>query len=227
MKKGIIVIFLFVFPISMYLFFASGVNTFTKLPTIAEKVDELPHWESLSGESVKLQDKITILGFMGVEVLANKSNAFNLNQLIYNKNKSFLDFQIVMIVPVESKVEVEQLIYEFEWAKLASFSGWKFVFAEQEEIQNYYDKLGLVNTLDENAGTPFVYILDKERNLRGRKGMNKKGKDEYKEGYSTVSPAELKNEMEDDFKIILYEYRAAYKKNRNQELGIEKIENRK
>jgi hypothetical protein len=55
-----------------------------------------------------------------------------------------------------------------------------------------------------------VYILDKERNLRGRK--EKKG---YKEGYNTFKPAELSNEMLDDFKVILYEYRAALKKNRN------------
>jgi hypothetical protein len=44
-----------------------------------------------------------------------------------------------------------------------------------------------------------------KRNLRGRKGKD------YKEGYSTFSPAELSNEM-DDFKVILYEYRAALKK---------------
>ena len=37
---------------------------------------------------------------------------------------------------------------------------------------------------------------------------------EYKEGYNTISVAELSNEMLDDFKIILYEYRAALKKNR-------------
>lgn len=213
MKKGFIVIFLFILPIIAYLFFASGVNSFTKLPIITEKVEELPNWESLNGEPIQLQDKITVLGFMGTQILQNKSNAFNLNQIIYNKNKDFLDFQIVMIVPTEAKTDVEQLIHEFEWAKLASFSGWKFLFAPKNEIKDYYNKLGLVNTLDENAGTPLVYILDKERNLRGRKGMNKKGKEEYKEGYSTISPAELKNEMEDDFKVILYEYRAAYKKN--------------
>jgi hypothetical protein len=54
-----------------------------------------------------------------------------------------------------------------------------------------------------------VYILDKERNLRGKKVKD------YKEGYSTFSPAELSNEMLDDFKVILYEYRAALKKNHN------------
>jgi hypothetical protein len=59
--------------------------------------------------------------------------------------------------------------------------------------------LKLVGKLDSNSGTPDVYILDKERNLRGRKKVN------YKEGYSTFSPAELSNEMLDDFKVILYE----------------------
>ena len=163
MKKGFIVIFLFILPIIAYLFFASGVNSFTKLPIITEKVEELPNWESLSGEPIQLQDKITVLGFMGTQILQNKSNAFNLNQIIYNKNKDFLDFQIVMIVPTEAKTDVEQLIHEFEWAKLASFSGWKFLFAPKNEIKDYYNKLGLVNTLDENAGTPLVYILDKEQ----------------------------------------------------------------
>jgi len=213
MKKAIIIIFLFVLPIFAYVFFASGVNTFSKLPIITDKVDELPNWSSLSNENVKLQGKITILGFIGTKVLENKTNSFNLNQLIYNKNRAFEDFQIVMIVPEQSKSEVEQLIHEFHWAKLASFSDWKFLFAPTDQIQNYYDKLGLINKLDENFGTELVYILDKERNLRGRKGKNNKNEEEYKEGYRTVSPAEIKNEMEDDFKIILYEYKAAYKKN--------------
>ena len=53
-------------------------------------------------------------------------------------------------------------------------------------------------------------LLDKEINLRGRKE-----KKEYKEGYDTFHPAELSNEMLDDFKVILYEYRAALKKNNN------------
>ena len=38
---------------------------------------------------------------------------------------------------------------------------------------------------------------------------DKKGKPEYKEGYNTFHPADLSNEMLDDFKVILYEYRAA------------------
>jgi hypothetical protein len=84
------------------------------------------------------------------------------------------------------------------------------LFAAPLEINSYYDQLKLVGKLDRNSGTPDVYILDKERNLRGRKKVK-----DYKEGYNTFSPAELSNEMLDDYKVILYEYRAALKKNRN------------
>jgi hypothetical protein len=50
-----------------------------------------------------------------------------------------------------------------------------------------------------------VYILIKRETSEGEKVKD------YKEGYSTFSP-ELSNEMLDDFKVILYEYRAALKK---------------
>jgi hypothetical protein len=43
------------------------------------------------------------------------------------------------------------------------------LFATPQEINSYYAQLKLVGKLDSNSGTPDVYILDKERNLRGRK----------------------------------------------------------
>jgi hypothetical protein len=75
--------------------------------------------------------------------------------------------------------------------------------------------LNLVGRLDTTLATPNVYIIDKKRNLRGRKGHDKKGKSEYKEGYNTKFVSELYNEMTDDVKIILAEYRLALKKNHN------------
>ena len=67
--------------------------------------------------------------------------------------------------------------------------------------------------MDKNLRTPNVFIVDKKRNLRGRKGKNKKGEQEYKEGYNTISAADLHNEMADDVKVILAEYRLALKRN--------------
>ena len=68
----------------------------------------------------------------------------------------------------------------------------------------------LKGKLDDNLGTSNVYIVDKERNLRGRKD-----KDEYKEGYNTFHPSELSNEMLDDFKIIFMNIVQLLKKNHN------------
>ena len=44
------------------------------------------------------------------------------------------------------------------------------------------------------------------------KVKTKKGEEEYKESYNTISAADLHNEMTDDVKIILREYRLALKR---------------
>ena len=46
-------------------------------------------------------------------------------------------------------------------------------------------------------------------------GNNREYEKQYKEGYDTFHMAQLYNEMSDDVKIILYDYRAALKKNHN------------
>ena len=52
-------------------------------------------------------------------------------------------------------------------------------------------------------------------NLRGRKAKTFVGsnKNDYKEGYDAASPSDLYNEMADDVKVILAEYRLALKRN--------------
>lgn len=213
MKKNIVLFVLFVLPIVAYLFFASGVNSFTKLPTITPKIADLGNWKSLKGEKVTLNNKITILGFSGSEILKNRGNFFNLNEKIYQRYNGFKDLQFVVVCPLGTENDAQKLIESL--GAFTDVSGWHFVFASPEEIKIFYDQLNLKGKLDQYYGTSNVYIVDKERNLRGRKGASKDKKDEYKEGYNTFHPSELSNEMLDDFKIILYEYRAALKKNHN------------
>ena len=97
------------------------------------------------------------------------------------------------------------------------------MFAKPEEIQAFFNTMKLVGQLNENFGSPNVYIIDKERNLRGRKGKSVQGKPEYREGYNVQSSAELHNEMTDDLKIILAEYRLALKKNNRKDAFRDKI----
>lgn len=208
MKKNIVLFVLFVLPIVAYLFFASGVNGFTTLPVITPKVADLGKWESLRGEKVSLDNKITILGFSGTEILKNRGNYFNLNEKIYQRYHTFEDLQFVVICPLGTEEDTRKVVDAL--AAFTDVSQWHFVFASADEINTYYNQLHLVGKLDEHLGTPNVFIVDKGRNLRGRKE-----KKDYKEGYNTFHPSELSNEMLDDFKIILYEYRAALKKNHN------------
>ncbi|MEM0542819.1 hypothetical protein WFZ85_09320 [Flavobacterium sp. j3] len=212
MKKNIVLFVLFILPIVAYLFFASGVNSFITLPTITSTVTDVnQQWKSLNGEKVTLNNKITILGFAGQDIALNSGNFFTLNQKIYNKYRAFKDFQLVFIAPDGTQEQAKKLLSQL--STLTDVSGYHFVFAPANEIQPYFDSLKLLGKLDEKHGTPNVYIIDKKRNLRGRKGKSVKGEPEYKEGYNTTSAAELHNDMMDDVKIILAEYRLALKRN--------------
>jgi hypothetical protein len=206
MKKNVVLFVLFILPIVAYLFFASGVNSFTKLPVLTPQIADFGQWRSLDGAKVSLDKKITILGFSGTELLKNRGNYFNLNEKIYQRYHEFKDLQFVVLCPIGTEADAKKVIDAL--AGFTDVSQWHFVFASPQEIQDFYDQMQLKNKLDANLGTPDVFIIDKDRNLRGRKDEK-----EYKEGYNTFHPSELSNEMLDDFKIILYEYRAALKKN--------------
>ncbi len=213
MKKNLVLFVLFVLPIVAYLFFASGINSFAKLPTITKNIPEISSWKTLDNKPVALTGKITILGFMGQDVLKHKGNIFNLYEKIFDRNKNFKDFQMVMILPDGTQDQVKEL--QKVLVTLGTQAGWNFVFGTPEEINSFYNKLNLVGKLDATLATPNVFIIDKKRNLRGRKGHDQKVKPEYKEGYNTKFVSELYNEMTDDVKIILAEYRLALKKNHN------------
>ncbi|HLW42599.1 MAG TPA: hypothetical protein VKY82_09565 [Flavobacterium sp.] len=212
MKKVLLFVALFVVPIVAYLFFASGVNSFIKLPTVTENIPELStNWTSVSGEPVQLENKITVLGFTGSDFSTIEGNMTNLAHKIYDRNKDFVDFQVVYIAPEGSEAAIEN--FQNKLGHNLSLYHFYFLLAPVNEIENYFNQLELIGKLDANYGTSNVFIVDKELNLRGRKGKNKKGEEEYREGYNTISAADLHNEMSDDVKVILAEYRLALKKN--------------
>ncbi|MGL5277297.1 hypothetical protein [Myroides sp.] len=209
MKKYLILTLLFVMPICAYLFFATGVNQFKRLPVITEEVNDLPKGKDFLNKNPSLNGKITVLGFPGAHLFKDKGDAFNLNQKIYNKYREFEDFQLIMVLPYGSEAEAQKVVDEL--SPISDMSNWNYLFLKPEEIQEFYDSLGLVGKLDSDLATTNVYIIDKDRKLRGRKGSNKVGDYEYKEGYSTISAAELHNDMMDDVKVVLAEYRMALK----------------
>jgi len=211
MKKNLVLFSLFVLPIVAYLFFASGVNTFSTLPVLTPKIPEFGNWKTATNEEIRLEGKITILSFGGFDVYKNRGNYFNLNEKIYQRYHKFADLQFVVLSPIGTEKDVEQ--FKNKLAETTDMAQWKFIFATPSEINTFYESLNLKkDQLDAKVGSNNVYIVDKARNLRGRKLQSEK---EYKEGYSMFYVSELHNEMLDDFKIVLYEYKAALKRNRN------------
>lgn len=204
MKKTFVLVVLFVFPLVAYLFFASGVNRFGRLPVLTENVGGL---EAIA-PSETFRNRITILGFLGSEVDTKKGNAFNLNQKIYKPFYEFNDFQMVMVMPKGTEKAVADL--KGELGTLVDMEKWKFVFGDPEAIKSLFASMKTNLFLDENLASPYVFIIDKEQQLRGRRDDEDDG---IKYGFSTSSVAELNNKMEDDVKIILAEYRLALKKN--------------
>ena len=80
MKKYLVLIVLFVLPLVAYLFFASGINNFAKLPVLTENIEEL---ELITKK--EFNNKISILLFLGNDIENREGDALNLNQKIYKR----------------------------------------------------------------------------------------------------------------------------------------------
>ena len=217
MKKKIVLIVLFILPLSCYIYFSLAKHNSLFLPVITKNVNELPSGSTLDNKPVSLQGSISIVGFPGDNITRKKETVFNINEKINNKYKGFTDFQIVMLLPEGEQQEVAKVMADLK--VMADISNWRFLFVSPEEIKAFHESLKSKEPLDADNGTYFLYIVDKEKRLRGRDGKTKDkktGKYEFRDGYNSFLAAELHNEMTDDIKIVLREYRLALKKNNGE-----------
>jgi hypothetical protein len=211
-KKYFVLCILFIFPIVIYLFFASGKNNFALLPVLTENVNEIKNFKTLSGEKIQLEDKISILGFWGEDLSEKKGDALNLNQKIYKRFYQFNDFQFVMVLENGQQDQVNILKEELQEGVGTDLVKWRFVFGSPDEIQELFNSLRTNLNLSQGKSSPYVFIIDKEVNLRGRDDDEDVG---TLYGFNSQSVAEINNKMVDDVKVILAEYRRAWKKYNN------------
>ena len=190
-------------PLVAYLFFASGVNNFAKLPVLKENVLSISDYSK-----VDLNQKISILFFLGSNIEDRQGDALNMNQKIYKRFYDFEDFQFVVICPLESEQLADELKNKLEMGTNTDMRKWNFVFLDPNIIEEVFNSLNTNTNLDQYSGSPYVYIIDKNRSLRGRNDD-----DGIKFGYDSRSVADINNFMVDDVKVILAEYRLALKKN--------------
>ena len=206
-KKFTVLGVLFLLPITAYLFFASGVNHFAKLPVLTKNVLELNNFKTEDGKTKHLQDHITVLCFFGSDIESSHANAFNLAHEIYKKNFKFKDFQFVILMP--EGVEEEANFLKTRLADVENPENWNFVYGKPEAIEKVFNSLGSNYSLDENSASPYVFIIDKDRGLRGRDNDEDFG---VLYGFDARVYSEINNKMSDDIRVILAEYRLALKK---------------
>ena len=190
-------------PLVAYLFFASGINNFAKLPILEKDVLNVDTFSEKT-----FDNKISILIFLGNNIQKKKGDILNLNQKIYKRFYEFNDFQFIALGPIEIKKQIEDLVGQLSTGTNTEMTKWFFLFQDSEDTKNIFKSLRTNLELDEFGGSPYVFIIDKNGYLRGRNDS-----DGIKFGYDIRSVAELNNYMVDDIKIMLAEYRLALKKN--------------
>ena len=201
MKKYFVLTILFVLPIIIYLFFLTGEHNFFKLPVITEDVHDIKDFSNF-----QLKDKITIISFLGADLNEDKTSALNINMKIYKRFFMFDDFQFISLLPIGSEEKAMNLKNELSAITGTDLSKWGFVFLKDDQLNKIFDSLNLPVFLDDNLSSPYVYIIDKDLNLRGNRD------DDNFTGYNSKSIADINNNMVDDVKVILAEYRMALKK---------------
>ena len=207
-KKYFVLSILFFFPIVVYLFFATGVNNFAKLPILTSDISDVVDFPSLTGSKIELKNKITVLGFWGSDVTNKKVDGFNLNQKIYKRFYEFKDFQFVFVIDSSETNNINDFKKELVVGLGSDLSNWRFLIANKKQTNNLFKTLKTGLSLSDSMAISTVFIIDKLKNLRGRDDDEDIG---TLFGYNSSSVAEINNKMVDDVKVILAEYRLALK----------------
>jgi len=214
-KKKIVLGVLFLLPIAIYMFFATGVNNFGKLPVLSQDVVSVSNFKDLNGAPVTLDNKITILGFFGDTTLQTKAYTYNLAHKIYKKNHEYKEFQFLILLPQSARNGAKILTNKI--SEIAPTTAWKYAFGTPQAIQEVFTSLNSGYSLDSSLASSFVFIIDKDAHLRGRND-DQDMPDGLVYGYNSADIGDINNRMSDDVKVVLAEYRKETKENsrRNQ-----------
>jgi len=212
-KKNWVLIVLFIAPLIFYILLLTGTNNFAKLPVVTETVKNISHFRTKDSTVLSLEDKISILCFMGDDLQSVKNNALNLNEKIYKHFYKFRDFQFVVVLP--EGTQEQALLLNKELGAITDMQKWNFVFGSSENIADLFGSLKTTYKLDSKNYTPYAFIIDKNMHLRGR--TNDEDVDNgISYGYNAETVAPIHSKMVDDVKVLIAEYRLALKKNKRE-----------
>ena len=208
MKKFWVLFALFVGPLVFYLLLTLGTINFSKLPIVSKNLEDISSFKSERGTLYSLDNKVSVVCFLGANLLNKKTNALNLNEKIYKRFYTYKDFQMFAIVPYGKENDVKQL--KKELGATTDLLKWHFLFGTPEDIRLFFQSFKTNSKLDSSAYTPLAFIIDKSRNLRGRNDDDE-SYNNIMYGYDASIVSPIHKKMVDDVKVLLAEYRRAVK----------------
>ena len=218
-KKAFVLTVLFFLPVLFLLFLYPSKHNYKTLDVIKKNIPELTSVFDKDDQNLRLEDHLTVLGFLGDMPMEDAILALNLKELVYDKFRGFKRFQVIILVPESAKNQV--LLLEKELNQYEYLNYWKFGFATYKDILSIYQELNTVSALDSSLRTSNVFLIDRERNQRGR--FDDRDKSELKKNapvyglssYDCLDISILKNKMSEDMRILFTEYRQKRKGNFN------------
>jgi hypothetical protein len=206
MKKFWVLVSLFILPLVFYIFLSKGIYKYSNLPILTENVIDVGDFTQ---QKISFNNEITIVCFLGNDINTAKGSLFNLNQTIYKRFYQKPSFQIVAIIPNESKAAYTSVIEEL--SAYTDIKNWHFVYLDNAQIQILFNSFKTPFELNAAMYSENAFIIDKELRLRGRKDdEDTSGGKLY--GYNMKSIAVLKNKMIDDINIIYYQLKKSAEK---------------
>lgn len=216
-KRNLVLGILFFLPVMFLLFLYPAKHHYNTLDIVHENVSDIYGFSSDTDEAIVLEDRITVLGFVGKDPIDYVTGALNLKQLIYDKFKGFKNFQVVMVLPKGAEEEAKVLRSEVNSYEELKY--WHYVFGDDEAIQELYSSLETNEKLDASLSSSQIFIIDKELNQRGR--IDDRSDNDLAThkpikallSYNCIEVAEIKNKMSEDVRILFTEYRQKRKGN--------------
>jgi hypothetical protein len=210
-RKTSILVILFFLPVVFLLFLYPSKHNYNTLDIVKGDILETSVFATEDGVTISLENNLTVLGFFGSNPMDKATAALNLKELIYDKFKGFKRFQILILISNGSKSQVKLLKQEL--LKYDELKYWHFVYGDQQDIVRIFNSLKAREGLDINFSTDQVFIIDKERNQRGRlddrteREIEKEATVYALSSYDCIEVSEIKNKMSEDMRILFTEYR--------------------
>ena len=226
-RKWIILGILFLLPVIFLLFLYPSTHNYNTLDIVNEDIKETDFLNFIDNRKTNFEGNITILNFLGDMPVENITGTLNLKELVYDKFKGFKKFQIISIASLNSEKSLENV--KKELLKSDELKYWFFATSTDEEINKIYSSLRSQKELDSSNYTSQVFIIDKQRNQRGR--IDDRDDDQIEKNvdlfglysYNSIIVSEIKKKMNDDIRILFTEYRQKRKGNFNS--NIRRISN--